>query len=100
MVDNPNNAELLNLLGQAREQAKFFGELGAESIAPGEAAGQPLAVTRTVKADETRRSNAQPAREESMLFARTASGAKSYVSRSTEPSNALFDVSEPQPSFA
>ena len=96
MADNPNQAELLNLLGQTREHAKFFGELGAESIALDEAAASPQAVTVTVKADEPQRSIAQPSREESVLFARSVPAAKPYSSKSIEPPEALFELAEPQ----
>jgi len=100
MVDNPHNAALLSLLGQAREQARFFGELGAESIALDKAAPSPEAVTMPVKDDAPRRPSVPPAREEFMFSARAVQSPKPYVSKSTGPSQNLFESAAPQPSFA
>ena len=100
MADNPNNAELLSLLGQAREQVKFFGELGAESIGLDKAAALPQAVTVAAKADEPQRPSAPTSRQESVLIARAIPSSEPYVSKSTEPSQDLFDLAAPQPSVA
>jgi len=101
MADNSNHVELLNLLGEAREQAKFFGELGAESIALVEVSASSQAVAATANADdEPRHSIARSSREESGLFARAVSAAKPDVSKSIEPSHALFELAESPPSFA
>jgi DNA polymerase len=99
MGDNPNDAEVLSLLSQVREQAKFFGELGAESIALGEAGDAPHAVPLPLRGDEPRSHASQPLREESVLFARGLPAAKPYSSKSIEPPEALFELSQPQPSF-
>jgi len=99
MGDNPNDAEVLSLLSQVREHAKFFGELGAESIALGEASDAPQAVPLPLRGDEPRSHASQPLREESVVFAGSPPANKVYSSKSIEPPEALFELSQPQTSF-
>jgi len=99
MVDNPNDAEILSLLSQVREHAKFFGELGAESIASEQVGNAPHAVPMSLRDVEPRSHPSQPVREESILFARGLSTAKPDSSKSIRPPEALFELSQPQPSF-
>ena len=102
MADDPNTTEVLDLLRNLREQAKFLGELGVESISLSgvvDASSQTMAASTE---DDTRESTSAasrpiPSEAPPQLFARAA---PKSLSKIAPAGDALFELAAPQPSFA
>ena len=97
MADDITKPELLNLLGQAREHAKFFGELGAEFVTV-DAVVKPIAQP----AEHARNELSAPPRSISSGFQQPNFAPKPFskVTKTEAPGGALFELAATQPSLA
>jgi DNA polymerase len=98
MAGETKTTELLELLGQTREHAKFFGELGVEFISsPPVGAGEPPTIQSVSPAPESQSAESSSTRPEasSVLFARLPNPIPKHESSRS----ALFELAAPQPSF-
>ncbi len=104
MAGELKNSELLEMLGQTREHAKFFGELGVEFINISSPVSAPKSVTiqasTSTPESQTSASDSARSEEPSALFARLPPKPIAKASRADESRDALFELAPPQPSFA